>query len=184
MADSGFLAVGNTALVLIDIQEKLWRVAYENELLRDNTLKLVQGLQMLGVPILMTEQYPQGLGATLPEIKDLLPDVRPLEKLSFSCCGDRNFLKALESLNRNQLLITGIESHVCVYQTSIGLLNLGYEVQAVTDCISSRTAANREIGLHRIAGAGGKLTSVEMALFELLKVAGGDKFKALSKIVK
>lgn len=184
MGNSPFLSVSNTVLVIVDVQEKLWRVTYEKGKLLDNLCRLIQGIQVLNIPILMTEQYPQGLGPTVPEIKALLPAIKPVAKVSFSCCGDTNFLKELKALDRNQILITGIESHVCVYQTAVDLLNSGYEVQAVTEGISSRTPENRQLGLHRIEEAGGKLAGVEMVLFELLKTAGSEQFKAISRIVK
>ena len=184
MTDSSFFTADKTALVIIDVQEKLWRVMYQKERLLDSILQLIRGMQVLEIPVLITEQYPQGLGPTVPDIIGLLPDSQPLAKTSFSCCKDNNFAKQLELMNRRQILITGIESHVCVYQTALGLLNSGYEVQAVTEGISSRTPDNRELGLHRIASAGGKLTSVEMALFELLQTAEGEIFKAISRIVK
>ena len=133
---------------------------------------------------MVTEQYPQGLGATIPEIAQLLPDIRPLPKVSFSCCGDAAFLQEFKKLNRKQVLIAGIESHVCVYQTAADLIAAGYEVYAVSDAISSRTEQNRNIGLKMMTQLGAKITSTEAALFELLKVAKGDKFKAISQIVR
>jgi nicotinamidase-related amidase len=184
MNNSPFLSIENTVLVIVDVQEKLWRVMYDKEKLLDNLQRLIRGIQVLGIPVIITEQYPQGIGPTVPEIAVLLRDNKPIAKLSFSCCGDTNFLKKLKAIDRKQVLITGIESHVCVYQTAIDLLKSGYEVQAVTECISSRTPENRQLGLQRIENAGGKLTGVEMALFELLKTAGSEQFKAISKIVK
>ena len=184
MARPSFLDIENTFLLIIDMQEKLWRVMYEKEKILDNLQRLIRGTQVLDIPIVMTEQYPQGLGPTIPEVVSLLPNIKPIAKVSFSCCGDKNILGELEGVNRRQVLITGIESHVCVYQTAIDLLNSGYEVQTVTDCISSRTSENRELGLKRMNQSGAVLTGVEMVLFELLKVAEGDKFKAISKIVK
>jgi nicotinamidase-related amidase len=180
MTDSSFLNIDNTFLLIIDVQEKLWRVMYEKEKLLDNLQRLIRGALVLGIPIIMTEQYSQGLGPTVPEVISLLPDIKPIAKLSFSCCGDKNIVKKLESLNRKQVLITGIESHVCVYQTAIDLLNSGYEVQAVTECISSRTPENRKLGLKRMNQAGAVLTGVEMVLFELLKIAGGEKLRRLA----
>ena len=184
MTSSSFLNIDNTFLLIIDVQEKLWRVMYEKEKLLDNLQRLIRGVLVLGIPIILTEQYSHGLGPTVSEVTNLLHDIKPIAKLSFSCCGDKNFLKELESLNRKQVLITGIESHVCVYQTAIDLLNSGYEVQAVTECISSRTPENRKLGLRRMNRAGAVLTGVEMVLFELLKIAEGEKFKAISKIIK
>ncbi len=174
----------NTALIVIDVQGKLARMMYEKEMLFENLQKLIKGVQILGLPIIVTEQNPRGLGPTIPEVAHLLSDLQPIPKLSFSCCGDERFLQELEALNRKQVLVAGMEAHVCVYQTAVDLLRLGYEVQIVADAVSSRTAENRGIGLERMRSGGAGLTSTEMALFELLKVAEGAKFREIRKIVK
>jgi len=173
-----------SVLLVVDVQEKLFRVAFKREKLVDNLQRLIKGIQVLEVPVLLTEQYPQGLGPTIKEITLLLTNIKPIPKTSFSCCGDRAFLKELEKLDRRQVLISGIESHVCVYQTAADLICSGYEVHVVSDAISSRTEENREIGLKMMGRLGVNLTSTEAVLFELLKVAGGDKFKAISQIVR
>ena len=178
------LTTDNTVLVIIDIQDRMFRVMYNKERLLQNVLKLIKGVQVLEIPVVLTEQYPAGLGLTLPEITQLLPGIKPIEKLSFSCCGEEGFLKAVKSLNRRQVLMAGIEAHVCVYQTAIDLLNLGYEVHVVVDCISSRALENKEVSLTRMSSAGISLTTTEMALFELLRVAKTEKFKQVSDIVK
>lgn len=178
------LILENTVLIVVDVQDKLARVMHKKEMLFDSLQKLIKGVQILGIPIILTEQNPEGLGSTIPEVARLLPDIQPIPKLSFSCCGDERFLQELEALNRKQVLIAGIEAHVCVYQTAMDLLRLGHEVQVVADAVSSRTAENKEIGLERVKSEGASLTSAETALFELLKVAEGEKFKKLLKIVK
>ena len=178
------LTLENTALIIIDVQDKLSRVMYEKEMLFENLQKLIRGVQILGIPIIWTEQNPDGLGPTIPEVAHLLSDLQPIPKLSFSCCGDGRFLQELEALNRQQVLVTGIEAHVCVYQTAVDLLRLGYEVQIVADAVSSRTAENKEIGLEKMRSDGAGLTSMETALFELLKVAEGAEFREILKIVK
>ena len=178
------LAAESTTLVVIDVQEKLMRVMHQREKLVDNLQRLIRGIQVLDVPIIMTEQYPQGLGTTIPEITELLSNIQPLPKLSFSCQGDENFAKKFEALGRRQVLISGIESHVCVYQTVSDMINLGYEVHVVTDTVSSRTLENREIGLAMMKRVGAVLTSTEAALFELLKIAKGERFKKISQIVR
>lgn len=178
------LDLDSTVLVIVDIQVKLAAAMYEREALVKNAVKIVQGAQVLGIPIIHTEQNPKGLGPTVPEIADLLEGVEPVTKLSFSCCGEESFSVRLKELNRSQILIAGMEAHVCVYQTAADLVELGYEVQLLTDCVSSRTAADRAIGWERVKEAGGSLTSAETALFELLKVAEGDKFKQMLKVVK
>jgi nicotinamidase-related amidase len=178
------LSVDNSVLLVIDVQEKLFRAIHQKEQLMDNLQRLIKGIKILEIPILLTEQYPQGLGATIPEIAQLLPDIRPLPKICFSCCGDEAFLQAFKKLNRKQVLIAGIESHVCVYQTAADLFTAGYEVYAVSDAISSRMEQNRDIGFKMMIQLGAKITSTEAALFELLKVATGDKFKVISQIVR
>ena len=178
------LAVENTALVVIDVQGKLSRLMYEKEKLFENLQKIITGARILEIPVVLTEQNPEGLGSTIPEVADLLPDVQPISKFSFSCCGEKSFVRELEALKRKQVLIAGIESHVCVYQTAMDLLGAGYEVQIVADAVSSRTAENRELGLEKMKSEGARLTGAEMALFELLRVAEGAKFKELLKVVK
>jgi nicotinamidase-related amidase len=175
----------NTVLVIIDAQEKLFRVMYEKEVLSSNIQKLIKGIQAMGVPVILTEQNPAGLGATIPEISNILSsEVHPVPKFNFSAWGEENFRRKLEELQRKQVLLTGIENHICVYQTAIDLLGSGYEVQVVSDCVSSRTPENRDLGLKRMNMEGVRLTSTEMILFELLKSAKDEKFKTISSIVK
>ena len=179
-----FLTAGECVLVVIDIQGKLSKSVYEADKFMDNLLRMIQGAGVMNIPVVLTEQYPQGLGPTVPEVLDLLPGIQPVPKRSFSCWGEQQFVTRLVANGRKQILLTGIESHVCVYQTAIDLLKAGYGVHAITECISSRTQENRRLGLTRMQEAGARLTGVEMLLFELLKAAEGDKFKAISKIVK
>jgi len=174
----------NTVLIVVDVQGRLARVMCDREALFKNLQKLILGAQALEVPILRAEQNPKGLGPTVPEIDGLLPDSPPIGKMTFSCCGESRFAQALEALGRKQVLIAGIETHVCVYQTAADLLNSGYEVHVVADAVSSRTAQNRQIALDALRGLGARLTGVEMALFEMLRVAEGDRFKAVLGIVK
>jgi len=178
------LSVDNTVLAIIDVQEKLARAIHEKEKLIENLQKLIKGIKVLEVPIIWLEQNPQGLRSTVPEIARLLFGLESISKFSFSCCASERFMKEMKILKRNHVLLTGIETHVCVYQTAKDLVKLGYEVQVVADTVSSRTAENKQIGLERIKEVGGSLTSVETALFELLKVAEGPKFKEILKIVK
>ena len=174
----------DTALILVDVQAKLLPAMHAREALLDNLKRLVQGVRILGVPILWTEQNPSGLGPTLPEIADLLPQQKPVSKFSFSCCGSEQFRKELKALNRRNMLIAGIESHVCVYQTAADLVNLQCEVQVVSDAVASRTPENKLIGLEKSKSVGACLTSTETVLFELLKDANSEKFKEIIKIVK
>ena len=178
------LTVTDSVLLVVDVQEKLFRVMYQKEQLADNLQRLIKGIQVLEVPILVTEQYPQGLGPTIPEIAGLLTAVKPYPKVNFSCCGDDIFLREFKKLNRKQVLIAGIESHICVYQTATDLIAAGYEVYVIGDTVSARTEQNKDIGIKMMIQLNAKLTSTEAALFELLKVAKGEKFKAISQIVR
>jgi nicotinamidase-related amidase len=178
------LQLENTVLLIIDVQDNLAKVMHNKEKLFESLQKTIKGAQALGLPILWVEQNPEGLGPTIPEVADLMPDIKPISKLSFSCCKNDKFMEALKSLNRKQILAAGIEAHICVYQAAVDLLDLGYEVQVITDAVSSRTAENKEIGLQKMKDAGADMTSAETALFELLKLAEGPQFKEIIKIVK
>src|SRR4030043_102204 len=178
------LTSDKSVLVVIDMQGKLAQSMYRKELLFENVGKIIKGAQVLGIPMLLTEQNPKGLGPTIPEIADLVPGVRRIPKLSFSCCGDELFSKELSAIQRCQVLLSGIEAHVCLYQTTVDLVATGYEVHVVADAVSSRTAENRDIGLQKMKDAGASITSVETVLFELLRVAGGYRFKEILNIVK
>ncbi len=178
------LTVDTALLLIVDVQGNLAHAMDEKQHLFANLERLIKGAGVLGVPMLLTEQIPEKLGATLPEIAALMPGVAPLSKQSFSCWGDEHFRQALIESRREQVLIAGIEAHVCVYQTAADLAAHKYAVQVVADAVSSRTAQNRELGLQRIAAQGATLTSTEMALFELMRVAEGATFKELLKIVK
>ena len=177
------LARGTAALVLVDVQQKLLPAIHDREALVASCAKLARGMAALGVPIVWTEQNPKGLGPTVPEVAELLPG-EAVTKVSFSCCGEPAFAEAVAALGRTQLVLAGIESHVCVWQTAADLLDGGHEVHICADAVSSRTPANRQIGLDRARAAGAAITSVEMALFELLDTAGDPAFKAILQIVK
>ena len=179
------LSVDNTALLVIDVQGRLAEVMHKKEALFSNVERVIRGARVLDLPIILTEQVPDKLGKTIPAITELIADVaQPISKSSFSCCGESSFNEQLAAIGRKQILVTGIETHVCVYQTAIDLLDQGYHVELVTDAVSSRTPENRQLGIDRIKKAGATLTSTEMALFELLKIAEGQQFREISKIVK
>ncbi|UCD63880.1 MAG: hydrolase [Candidatus Zixiibacteriota bacterium] len=178
------LETDRAALLVIDIQGRLATLMYRRESLFQNVIRMVKGARVLDVPVIWTEQLPDKLGPTAPEIAELLKEHRPVIKKAFSCCGDHGFLKELQSLGRSQLLLTGIETHICVYQTAVDLLGSGYEVYLVQDAVSSRIEDNYNLGIERIRQAGAKITSVEMSLFEMLRVAEGDRFKRIIEIVK
>ena len=178
----------NTVLALIDIQGKLAQMMYKKDDLFNALQTLIKGMNILNVPVIWVEQIPDKLGPTIPEVADLMhelmPDVTPIAKKSFSCCANDSFMASLDALQKKQVLVAGIESHICLYQTAVDLLKNGFEVQVVTDCVSSRTKRNKKLGIERIVQAGGASTSVEMIIFELMKVAEGDAFRQMVKVVK
>jgi len=178
------LTLENTVLTVIDVQGKLAQIMYDKNSLFTNLQRIIRGAQALNIPILWAEQIPEKLGPTVPEISNLLADQQPIAKSSFSCCGEERFMKNLKTLNRKQILITGIEAHVCVYQTVMDLLASGYEIHVLSDAVSSRTVANKEVGLNIMQKSGAKIQSVELVLFELLKIAEGEQFREIIKIVK
>lgn len=171
-------------LVVIDIQGNLAQAMDERELLFESVDKLIRGAKVFSLPIVVTEQIPEKLGPTIPEVAQLLDGIDRIPKETFSCCANASFMEVLSRINRKQVLLTGIESHICVYQTAVDLLERGYEVHVVADAVSSRTAKNREIGINKMVNAGAYLASAEMVIFELLKTAASDKFRNIFKIVK
>lgn len=173
-----------TAFILIDVQGKLASLVHESEALISRLEILIRGMRLLGVPLIWAEQLPEKLGPTVPELKDALVGLEPISKNAFSCAGSSRFIDSLKSLNVETVILAGIETHVCVYQTAMDLLEMGLQVQIVKDAVSSRTEQNRQIGIERMASHGARITSVEMVLFELQKVAEGPVFKDLIRLVK
>ena len=178
------LEIDNCSLVVVDVQGKLAQIMYEKELLFKNIQVLIKAAKILNIPILWCQQVPAALGPTVPEIAELLTGIEPINKSSFSCCGDQNFIEKLSHLKTNQVLICGIETHVCIYQTTIDLLRTGYYVNVIADAVSSRTQENKHIALQRIAAEGAKISSVEMTLFELLRTAKHPNFKEVARLIK
>ncbi len=178
------LSINNTILLCIDVQESLAQVMSERDTMITNLKKLIAGVSTLGIPIIRTEQNPRKLGSTVSEIAKLMPAVGAISKMSFSCCGSNAFMEALRSNQRQQILLSGIEAHVCVYQTAVDLMLKGYEVDVVVNCISSRTVENRSVGIEKMRHSGAGLTTTEIALFELLRTAESPWFKDISRVIK
>jgi nicotinamidase-related amidase len=174
----------DTAAVVIDIQEKLFPHIYAGEHMLGRVLKLVEGLEVLQVPLLVTEQYTKGLGPTVFPLHEMVKEHPAIEKMTFSCCGETAFMDKLRALNKKYILLCGIETHVCVLQTALDLLEEGFVPVLVADAVSSRHEEDKKIALRRIERAGGILTSTESILFELCQVSGTAEFKQISKIVK
>ena len=176
--------VNRTVMLLIDVQGQLAQLMYEKEKFFKSLEIFIKGMQILEVPIIWMEQVPKNLGPTTQSIADVVVDNFPIEKFSFSCCGESKFMDKFDTLGRDQVLLTGIETHICVFQTAHDLIQKGCQVQVVTDCVSSRTKENKKVGIKRICQTGGQVTSVEMAFFELMRAAEGDKFKQMVKLIK
>jgi nicotinamidase-related amidase len=183
--DTFFLNRNQAVLVVVDVQEKLC-AAMEPEVLEQltkNTSILLDAARELGIPVVATEQYVKGLGCTVPELREKFEGAA-FEKMTFSCCGDPDFQNRLAELGRKQVIVTGMETHVCVLQTVLELRERGYHVHLVKDAVMSRKKGNWKIGLNTAAAAGAVITSTEAALFQLLRVAGTEEFKKLSKLVR
>lgn len=174
----------HTIGLVIDIQERLVPVMEEREQLIANCGKLIQGLQLLGLPLLVTQQYTKGLGETIPEIKAVINDFQSIEKKDFSCFDEPVVAEKLALSGANNVIICGIESHVCVLQTAIDLKEAGYTPIVVMDCVSSRSFDNLDLAMERFRHEGIMTTSMESVLFELTRSAGASEFKEISKLVK
>jgi len=170
--------------VIIDIQEKIFPHIADNEALLKNTAVLINGLKILGVPVICTEQYPAGLGKTHKGISELLEGTDPVEKIAFSCCDEPHFIEKLEGLRKKFVVLAGIETHVCVLQTFLDLAAKDYTPVVVTDCVSSRKVSDRQTAIRRMQSDGAVLTTYESLLLELCRVAGTNQFRAISKLVK
>jgi nicotinamidase-related amidase len=179
-----FLDKEDTVLLIIDIQEKLAAVMKERDRVVRNNLHLIELAKMAGMPVMVTEQYPKGLGRTVAEIRAALPFYRPIEKMTFDCCGQPAFLEDLKKHGKRNVLLTGMETHICVLQTCIGLLRDGVNVHIVGDAACSRTTENWKAGVEFMRAAGAVVTSTETALFQLLKAAGTEEFKKISQRIK
>ncbi len=176
--------IQKSCLVVVDVQGKLAQSMSGREGLFKNIQILIKAAKILDIPIIWCQQFPEGLGETVSEIAGLLCDIEPINKVSFSCCGDEQFNVRLDEVGRGQVLLCGIETHVCIYQTASDLSERGYEVSVISDAVSSRTAENKEIALERMRHEGISISSTEMALFELLKTAEHPQFREVAKLIK
>lgn len=175
------LDADQTALIVVDIQEKLLPPIFQKEQLLRNSTLLIRLAGILKMPVLMTTQYAKGLGSTVPEIASLLPETTAIDKHEFSCFGSDGFCSTLKRLpgNRNTLLLCGMESHICVMQTALGALREGYVVHVASDAVGSRTESNWKIGLERMRSAGTVISSTEMAIYELLRTSAAPGFREI-----
>jgi len=178
------LIPSSTALLIIDIQERILPVINNHQSVVQNTLKLIKGFKVMNLPIFFTEQYPKGLGSTAAELKNEMADAVYFDKMSFSCFGAGELFNKFKEKNLTQIAVAGVETHVCVQQTVLDLLENDFQVNVAADAVSSRKEMDYEIALERMRDNGAEITTHESILFELLNVCGTDTFKQVSKIVK
>ena len=170
-----------SCLLVVDFQERLMPAIHDAERVMANGAWLIQIAQRLGVPVLASEQYPQGLGHTVAPIRNLLPAEAFMEKVHFSCAADRDCMRRIDALEREQIVVIGSEAHVCVLQTALGLRAVGKEVYLVADAVSSRSARDVELAVARMRAEGVRIVSREMVAFEWLHQAATDTFRAISR---
>ena len=178
------LDIKDCCLIVVDVQGKLAQLMYVKDDLFKNLRILIKAASILEMPIILSQQCPDALGPTIPEIAELLEGIEPVNKSAFSCLGEPQFEAKLHELSRKQVLLCGIEAHICIYQTAVDLIKDGCEVHVPADAVSSRTFENKHLALSRIQAEGAKITSAEMALFELLRTADHDKFREIARLVK
>ncbi len=182
--DKFTLDKNDAVLLIIDIQDKLAAMMKYKDQMVKNSLHLIELAKMQNIPVVVTEQYPKGLGRTVPEIRAALPSYKPIEKVAFNCCGEPAFLTEVKRLGKKKVIVTGMETHICVLQTSLGLLQEGLDVHLVQDAVCSRTKENWKTGVEFMRSAGAVVTCTETVLFQLLKVAGTEEFKKISQRIK
>jgi nicotinamidase-related amidase len=174
----------NTGLLIIDVQEKLMQVMGQRQRITDNITKLVLLSKLFDFPVILTEQYPKWLGPTTPEVAESLPAYQPISKLHFNCCDVDAFNHRLDSEGLSNVIITGVESHICVFQTCASILDKGYRVHVPQDAVDSRTDENWRVGLDLMKQAGAVITSTETIIYQILKKAGTNEFKQMLKIIR
>src|SRR5699024_11344220 len=172
----------DTGLIIVDVQGKLASLVHESEKVIENIITLIKGAEILELLIIWLEQYPKGLGPTIDEIKDQLKGQLPIEKMTFSAYKNEAFKQELEETDCTSFLLTGIEPHVCVYQTGADLLAINYRIEIVEDVVSSRTKKNKEIGNKKLNSLGAKATTIEMSLLEVMETADEPHSKKKSSL--
>ena len=179
------LSKGNTGLIVVDVQGKLATLMHESDALIENITKLVKGAKALDLPILWLEQNPERLGPTAEPIREVLESTHlPITKYTFDGCKEATFKVAVENAKVDTWLVCGIESHICVYQTAVSLRQSGYRVELVTDCVSSRAAANKALALAKLTANGVVLTGLEMCLYEMVEDCRAPEFKEILALIK
>lgn len=174
----------DTVFIAIDYQEKLMPVMYNKEKLEEKVCRLAEGMKALGIPHIVTQQYTKGIGETIPSIAEAIGEFTPVDKVSFSCMNNEDFVARLKATGKKTCVVCGIEAHICLQQTVLQLLDEGYTVYVPVDCISSRSKRDRRWSTRRMEQAGAVMTTYEAVLYELLQTSKAPEFKAISKIVK
>ena len=174
----------DTIIIAVDFQEKLMSAMHEADAVENSAVRLFKGLKEMDIPVIVTQQYTKGLGMTISSVAEAIGSTGYIEKSSFSTLGCEKFVETFEKAGRKTVLITGAETHICVEQTALDLLERGYTVFVAADCVASRTAQNRDLALRRMENAGAVITGYESVLYELLGGSDAPEFKAVSKIVK
>lgn len=173
-----------TAAVVVDVQERLLPHIYDGKKILQNCIKLIEGLQILSLPVIVTQQYTKGLGPTDPAIVTQFSEFNYIEKTAFSCFEEPAFKEEVSILDRKNIIICGIESHVCVLQTCLDLIDGGFRPVIVEDCVASRNPDDKNVAVERMRQEGARITTLESLLFELTRTAGNEMFKSISRLVK
>ena len=173
-----------TTGMVIDMQEKLIPAMAEQDDLLKNCRILILGMKELGIPLIVTQQYTKGLGETVEPVKSIIHNFSPVEKREFSCCNEPLIAERIKEINKKQIILCGIESHICVLQTAIDLKDAGFVPVVVMDCVSSRTLGNLDLAAERFRHEGIMMTSCESVLFELTRASTAPEFKTISKLIK
>lgn len=180
----GLLTRNDTAFVVIDLQEKLVPAMSDKETLEEKSVRLIKGMKVLEIPTIVTQQYSKGLGETIPSIANALGDFQHVEKNTFGCMANEEFATRIKDLGRKNIVVCGIEAHICVQQTVLQLMDEGYNVYLAADCVASRSETDKLWSITRMGEAGAVITTYEAILYEILRDSKADGFKDISAIVK
>ena len=178
------LEIDKSVLVIVDVQGNLAQLMHDKETLFANCVVLTKAAKILGIPIIWCQQYPKALGETIPELAELLIDETPIDKKCFSCAAHPDFITKFNELNRKQAILCGMETHVCVHQTAMHLLDRDCDVHIIADAVSSRSKKNKKIAIQSMRDESVTISSTEMALFEMLGTAEHPNFKEIAKLIK
>jgi nicotinamidase-related amidase len=178
------LESNSSCLVVIDVQGKLAELMHESSQMIKNICTMIKACNVLDVETIWCQQDPAAIGVTVPSISNLLARIKPHNKRTFSCMGHQTFAEEVQTHNKSDYILCGIEAHVCVYQTALDLLAKGKAVHILADAVSSRTQSNRQVAIDRLRAEGAKITSVEMALFEIMRSANHPCFKQVARLIK